>query len=66
MNNSNEYTLSERDDHFASSIVDFCSATVFDYRDDAKIEEKARALNKNKFILSGKKWQRFVKETGEI
>jgi len=63
---SNECTLSGKSDHFASIIAVCRSATVFDYKEDAKIEAEGRELKGNQFKTKGIKGERILKKTGEI
>ena len=52
---SNKCTLSEKSDHFVSIIAVCCSAAVFDYKEDAKIEAEGWELKGNQFKTKGMK-----------
>ena len=63
---ANECFASGKDEHFAS-LVGICrSATVFEYKHDAKIEAKERVLKGNRFLTKGKMGERIDKQTGLV
>ena len=63
---SNECTYSGKDDNFASMIAVCCSSSVFEYKDDAKVEAYQRDLRGNQFFLSGTNGTRIDRRTGGI
>ena len=63
---SNECTLSGKDEHFSSIIATCRSATIFDYKLDARTEAEGRELKGNQFVVKGIKGQRINRKTGRI
>ena len=62
---SNECTLSGKDEHFSSLIATCRSATIFDYKMDARTEAEGRELKGNQYIAKGIKGQRINRQTGQ-
>ena len=57
VNDSNECTLSGKDEHFSSIIATCRSATIFDYKVDARTEAEGRELKGNQYVEKGMKSQ---------
>ena len=62
---SNECTLSGKDEHFSSIIATCRSATIFDYKMDARTEAEGRELKGNQYVEKGMKGQRINRKTGQ-
>ena len=66
MKDANECTYSNKD-HFFASLIAICrSATVFEFKEDAKNEFGNRILKGNKFMTGGIMGERHSKSTGEL
>ena len=63
---SNECTHSGKEEHIASLIAMCRSATVFEYKYQAKEAAKTRALRGNRYLSAGMIGDRIVKKTGEF
>ena len=63
---SNECTHSGKEDHIASLIAMCRSATVFEYKYQAKEAAKTRALRGNRYLSAGMIGSRTDKKTGEL
>ena len=66
MKDSNECTHSGKDDHIASQIAVCRSATVFEYKYEAKQLAKERILRGNQHFSAGKLGARTCIKTGQL
>ena len=62
---SNECTHSGKEDHIASLVAMCRSATVFEYKYEAKVAAQTRILKANQHFSAGKIGSRVIKKTGE-
>ena len=63
---SNECTISGKDECFSSIIAICRSSTVFEYKLEAKEEAERRVLKGNQYITSGRKGDRINRKTNQL